>query len=88
MNDLFADKWIRGRAMRSKWRRLSTISMEAIEDHAIDVRKFIREGYKYNNGFKAIGHVAGVSRDDFVRNQIAVIFFLMKVPRICRRLRR
>jgi hypothetical protein len=84
MSELFLDKELRGRPLRSKWRRISTVSMEFVENDISIVRKFIRDGYRYKNGFKAIGHVAGMNGDDFVRNQISVVYFLIRVPRICK----
>jgi hypothetical protein len=71
--------------MHYKWRKHVTFSIELIEDQPAMLQQMIREGYKYNKGFKAVAHRSGICGDDFIQNRITILFYLIKVPRICRR---
>jgi len=68
-----------------KWRHYVAISNEMVQEMPNIVNQVIRDGYTYNKGFKAVSHRAGINNDDFVQNRITVVFFSIKVPRICKR---
>ena len=71
--------------VKNKWRKATIFSLDGLEDLAAELKKHIAEGYKYHRGFVAIGHRHGYNGDDFMQNCMTIVFYLMRVPRIVKR---